>query len=142
MFEHLKKYDIRDKDSWMDMPELGPQARLLLRPAGEANPPYYNALIRRIGKERRAARDVTVDDLRKHRDHDRQLYPLYVISSWENVLDSDGNSVPFDRELAKELCSVLPAQIFDRLRNYAAAPENFVPEDEELPPDPADIAGN
>ena len=140
MFEHLKKLDVSNATAWFDIPEAGPDARLAVKPANEANPHYYNALIRIVGKGRRPAKQVTVEDLDRHRENDRKLYARYVIVGWEKLRNDDGE-IPFSREHAEELCDFLPDWIFDRLRNFASQPENFLPEDEELP-DPEEIAGN
>lgn len=141
MFEHLKKLDVSSATAWFDFPEAGPDARLAVKPANEANPHYYNALIRTVGKGRRPAKQVTVEDLDRHRNNDRNLYPRYVIVGWEGLTDENGESIPFSRDAATELCVALPDWLFDRLRNFASQPENFLPEDEELP-DPQEIAGN
>jgi hypothetical protein len=143
MFEHLKKLEVRDAMSWFDLPEIGEGARLRIKPAAESNAQYYNALIRGVGagNNRRKAKQITAEDLQKHRNLDRKLYPNYVIVGWENVKDAEGESVEFSREVARELCDSLPDWLFDSLRNHASQPENFLPEGEELP-SAEDIAGN
>jgi hypothetical protein len=136
MFEHLKRLDVAASTSWLDMPELGKEARLLLRPATEANPAYYNAMLKRAAKRvRRLARadSVTVDDVRQNRDDDRDLFPLHVIVDWEGVRDDQGEVVPHSRDAAKELCQQLPEWSFDRVRSHAATPERFLPEGEDDP---------
>ena len=142
MFDHLKKLDVKDATSWVEMPELGPEAEICIRPATEANAPYYNALIRRVGKGRRAVKQLTAADLERHRDDDRALYGKLVLAGWKGVLDVEGQEIPFSRDAASELCEKLPGWLFDRLRNHASQPENFLGEDEEALPDPQEVAGN
>lgn len=133
MFEHLKKFEISEATSWLNMPELGDGARILLAPANDSNPHYYNAMLRASGDRVRAmvrSDKITAEDAAHNRDDDRTLYPKFVIRSWENVMGMDGTSVPFSRENAKELCAVLPNHLMDRIRNHAATPERFYATDE------------
>lgn len=152
MFEHLKNYEVGQAMSWLEMPELGPKARLLLKPATEANKPYYNAMLRLSGKRARnmaKTGSISVEDLQKNRDEDRVLYPKHVVEGWEFVeteqdrgrADEDKEYVQFTAELAAELCRKLPNHLFDRVRNHAATPEQFYPED-DMPPEPEVLAGN
>jgi len=150
MFENLKKFEIREALSWMELPELGPKARILLAPATEANPAYYNAMLKLSGKRVRAmvkSDSITAEDAAQNRDDDRQLYPRFVIRGWENFqgdgegLDEHGH-VPFSREHARKLCDALPSHLMDRLRNHASTPERFYAEDDVAPPDAEELAGN
>ncbi len=152
MFEHLKTYEVGQAKSWLEMPELGDRARLLLSPATESNKPYYNAMLKLSGKRARTmARHgkMSVADLQKNRDEDRILYPKYVISGWEFVETEEDVDLPkeekvyveFSLDMARELCRALPAHLFDRIRNHAATPEQFYPDD-EIPPDAEELAEN
>ena len=151
MFKNLDKFDIRNARAWLDMPECGPKARILLAPATEANPNYYNAMLKMAGKRlRRLGKTdrITADDAMQSRDEDRELYPLFVIKDWEYVegddaadMDEDGH-VPYNRLNAQKLCYQMPPHMMDRVRNEASTPERFYPDDEIVPPDPADIAEN
>lgn len=150
MFDHLKKFEIREALSWLEMPELGPKARILVAPATEANPAYYNAMLKLSGKRVRAmvrSDQITAEDAAQNRDDDRELYPRYVIRGWEQVqgsgdgLDENGH-VPFTRENAVKLCRVLPAHLMDRVRNHASTPERFYAPDELPPLDADELAGN
>lgn len=144
-FAHLQKLDVAQAKCWMDVPEISPGARLLLVPATEANPGYYNAMLRMSGRRARQAvrtEKIDAEHLAQNRADDRVLYPLHVIVGWEGVLDDQGNPVAWSREEAKDLCEQLPAWLFDRIRNHAATPERFLPEDEPEAPDAAELAGN
>jgi hypothetical protein len=141
-FDHLQVNT--QKALWVDMPELGPNARVCLRPASEANKPYFNAMLKRSGlRARRIARTdrISVEDAEQNRAEDRDLYPRYVIANWEGVLDVNHKPVPFSQDHARELCAKLPAWLFDRLRNAASTPERFL-SDDDLVPDPLELSGN
>jgi hypothetical protein len=145
MFEHLHKLDIREAMSWMDLPEIAPKARILLKPATEANRPYFNAMLKMSGKRvRHMARSdmMTVEDLAQNREDDRVLFPRYVIAGWEGFPDMEGNDVPHSVDHAADFCRQCPDWIFDRVRNHAGTQERFVPEEDDLPPDPAELAKN
>lgn len=142
MFKHLKKLDVAGATSWIDLPEVAPDARLMLRPAGEANPAYFNAMLKRSGKRlRNISRTdiVSPADLAQNRADDRELFALHVVVGWEGVLDDQDQPVQFSRENAKEFLEQLPDWVFDRVRNHAATPERFV---QESLPDPKVLVGN
>lgn len=140
-FDHLR---VDGQTLWVDMPELGPKARICVNPATEANKPYFNAMLKRAGlRARRIARTerISVDDAEQNRSEDRDLYPKHVLVTWEGVLDKDRSAVPFTADNSRELCAKLPDWLFDKLRNAAATPERFLDDGEDLP-DPATVAGN
>jgi hypothetical protein len=137
--------EIESRTEWLPLPEVTPKAKLLVRPATEENPGYYNGFLRALsGKGQRLARakKLTKEDSEQVREADRKLFPRYVIVNWEGILDTDGNKVPFSRDHVTEFCAKLPGWIFDQVRNFASTPENFLPEDEEPTPDAEEISGN
>lgn len=141
-FDHL---EVGQATAWFEMPEVSPKARICVRPATEANPAYYNAMLRRSGaRVRRLQRTetITAADTDQNRSEDRELYPRFVLLNWEGILDKDNNPVPFTADRAREFCAKLPAWLFDRLRNFAATPERFVPEGSVPTPDGHTLAGN
>lgn len=151
MFKNLNRFDIRKAMSWCDMPELGKRARILLKPATDANPAYYNAMLKKSGKRVRAlvkSDEITAEDAALNRDDDRELYPQFVIAGWEFVegeagtdgVDDDGHVI-FNRKHAAQLCEQLPNHLMDRLRNHASTPERFYGPG-EAPPDPEELSGN
>ena len=151
MFKNLDKFDISNATAWLDMPELGPKARILLAPATEVNANYHNAMLKMSGKRiRRMAKSdrLTAEDAAQSRDEDRELYPLFVIRGWEHFegdeaddLDEDGH-VPYNRRNAQILCKEMPTHMMDRVRHEASTPERFYPDDEIAPPDAAELAEN
>ena len=98
MFENLKKFEIGQSLYWLDMPELGAKARILLAPAGEANPQYYNAMLKMSGARVRAlakSQTLTAENAEQSRDEDRELFPLFVIKSWENLGATEADFLGF-----------------------------------------------
>ncbi len=97
---------------------------LEVAPAGEPNKPYFTALTRYAMKNQRRMRGNPniIDDTRKL---DRELYPQFVVKGWRNVPDTAGNEVPFSAKRAAEFLALLPAQIFDDLREFCADLDNY-----------------
>ncbi len=152
MFERLEHYKVDKATAWFDIPELGSNARLKLRPATEANKPYYNAFLRFSGKRVRGRAHTTVvttDDLVKDRTNNRNLFPKHIIIDWEKVetaedidrSEEEKEYIPYTLDHAKELCQKLPDHIFDRMREFTVIPASFYDEDDLLP-DSEDLAGN
>lgn len=146
MFEHLSKLDVLPgATTFVDLPEVTPKARIICKPATEANQAYFNAMMKRSGaRARRMVRTdrITVEDAQQNREEDRELFPRYVLVGWEGILDKDNQPVPFSADHAKQFCAKLPDWLFDRIRNAAATPERFVPEGGEDRPDAKALAGN
>lgn len=152
MFKKLDRFDVSRATSWVDMPELGADARICVKPATDANLPYFNAMMERAGKRARViirTDKITAEDAAANRDDDRVLYPRFVIVNWEGIdgdpstaqpgeLDGAGHVV-HSRRAAEQLCKLLPAHLMDRVRNHAATPERFYG---EAPARADDIAGN
>lgn len=137
--------EVRQSTAWVEMPELGDGARVAVKPATEANPTYYNNLLRRAAaRARRMARTdrVTVEDAAANRSDDRDLFPKYVLVNWEKVLDTKGKAVPFNADTSKEFCAKLPDWLFDRIRNVASTPERFLSDGDTPDPEPEDLVGN
>lgn len=151
MFDHLKDYT-PDGTAWLPMPELGERAELQLRPATEQNQQYFNAMLKASGKRVRTmarGKQISTHDVEKNRSEDRRLYPRFVLVGWRHVETAESRNkswddkvfVEFTPEHAAELCEKLPPHLFDRVRNFAASPEEFYPDD-ELPPASEELAGN
>jgi hypothetical protein len=145
MFDHLKKLDVRGCTAWMDLPEVSRDARLHMKPIGEFNEGYVNAMLKMSARRMRHAVKVDDLDLSKEeniqmRAEDRELYPLYVIIDWEGVLDDNGEPVECTEDARREFCEQLPNWIFDRVRTFAATPEKFL--GKEAVPNAGELAKN
>jgi len=147
MFAYLKKLDVRERTSWIELPWITPGARLKLRPAGEANPGYFNAMLARAARRlaalqaRGGADALRVEDVAQNRAEDVALFPDHVVVGWEGILDDQGRTVDFSRENCAALLAALPEWIVDKIRNHAGSPERFLAPGEEAPPDAAPLDG-
>ena len=136
-FGNLEKLEISQSRSWIDLPEVGAGARLLVVPATESNPAYYNAMLRlSTARSKMAVRSnqITAKMVDDNRSDDRQLYPDLVIVDWENIVDENGEPAQFTRDNCADFCAQLPSWLFDRIRNEASTPERFL--------DVEDLVGN
>lgn len=144
-FDHLSDLEINvGATTRVELPEVAPKAVLIVKPATEANAPYFNAMLRRTGaRARRMARTdrITAEDAEMNRADDRELFPRYVLVNWEGIVTKAGEPVPFNADNAREFCAKLPAWLFDRVRNQAATPERFLEAGDDLP-DTKALSGN
>jgi hypothetical protein len=139
-FSYLKKLEVKDRTARYDMFQISSEPVLIVRPATEANKPYFNAVLRKSRKNSRALRAGAINRamITENREQDRELFPRYVIVGWENVVDVNGESVEFSPDNCRGFLDALPDWIFDDVRNFAGDSANFV---DELP-DAETMAGN
>lgn len=138
-YQHLS---IKDATSWLEMPEVAPNAKILLKPAAESNAGYYNAMLKlSAARIRQMARkgSAGAEEVAQSREEDRQLFPRHVIAGWEGIPDVEGNMAPFNLDNASKWVQALPDWLFDRIRNAAGSPERFT---QSPPPNVKDLAGN
>lgn len=125
-FSHLKKLEIAGTAEY-PMPELGEGTVLTVKPSGESNKEYFNALLRATGAgKRQKKRKVDAAMVAEIRNQDKELYPKYVIVGWEGLYDAKGAKVKFSPEAAADLLAQLPDYIFDGVRGFCGEPESFV----------------
>lgn len=143
-FAHLKKLEVAGKTAWLTLDDLEGSPRVCVRYAGQSNHGYFNALLKRSGSRNRKllSGKMDVQMLEDNIDDDRELFPIHVITGWEGVEDDNGKAVPFSRAACAELCEALPNWIFDKIRTFAATPERFLEEGEELAPDGEELSKN
>ncbi len=114
---------------------------LVMKPANEDNPAYFNALLKRQRRGRRG-RNITVKDLRRLRDDDIELLPKHCAVGFVEgtVVDATGKPVEFSEDECRQLFQAIVSvpggrDIFDDFRNEVAEPTTFVevvdPEDVE-----------
>ena len=143
-FDHLQ---IDDATAVFPLPWLSPKAKLICRPAVEANRPFYEALLRTSGARQRASLTtvttlkVDPENSRQDRREDRNIYPGLVVVGWEGITNRQGQEVEFSVDACGSFLRALPDWIFDRLRLFAMRPDNFVREAAPLP-DAATLVGN
>lgn len=112
---------------------------LVVRPATEATKPYYNALLKRAGKNVRAvsAGAISAGMVSENRDEDRRLFPAHIVVTWGYVRadgsevegrmpDAEGKDIPFSAEACADFLRALPDWLFDDVRQFCSNPANFV----------------
>lgn len=106
----------------------GKTPKLHMKPAVQANAPYFNALLKIAAKNAKSvqAGQVNTGMISETRDQDRELFPKHVITGWSDMPDADGAEVKFSAETCRDFLDQLPDHIFDVIRNFATTPENFV----------------
>lgn len=131
MFKYLKDVDVKGtvaKEYELHQIPLDPVPVLMLKPATEANKPYFNALLKQSGKALANMRSgsITAKMTAERREQDKALYAKYIIDGWKNIPDENGQFVPFNKKNCEEFLEQLPDWIFDDVRAYAAKPENYL----------------
>lgn len=134
-FSHLKNLQIQDGHTveytfW----EIAGEPFLNVRPAGEANKNFFNALLKKnkqSARRSRKAKSVTTETLADARREDIDLFVQYIISGWGRVENMDGELVPFSRESCAEFLNAIPGDMFDSLRIFCLNMDNFR-EDESM----------
>lgn len=132
-FSHLTAYDPKGRKAWYPVPIKG-APRLHMLHAGDSNHGYINGLANinsSKGATRRAkatsgdaagAMDASVDV-------DRELFPRYVITDWDGVVDADGNLVPFSADACREFLDALPNWIVRGISSFASSARNVLPDE-------------
>lgn len=144
-FDRLR---IEQATATFDMPWVAPGAKLICRPANEANTAWHEALLKVSGARVRAAGAAaqgTRGDLaasKQDRDDDRRIYPGTVVVGWAGILNRKNEAVPFSIDACAALLRQLPSWIIDRLRVFAMRPENFIAPSAVPAPDAVALAGN
>lgn len=126
-FSHLRALEVRDKTARCTIYQIKGEPVLVVRPATEANKPYFNAVLKRTRKNVRAVQAGAISQamIAENRSEDRELFPKHVVVGWEGVSDSHGAAVPFSEEACAEFLEALPDWLFDEVRNFAGNSANF-----------------
>jgi hypothetical protein len=129
-FSHLKSLDVRDKTAPYTIHQIAGAPVLTVRPATEANKPYFNAVLKRSRNNVRALKAGALSQamIAENREQDRELFPRFVVIGWADVVDSQGAVVPFTAANCADFLRALPDWIFDDLRNFAGDSVNFAGE--------------
>jgi|TARA_Y100000310_G_scaffold160698_2_gene160516 hypothetical protein len=121
--------------------ELADEPVLVVTPAAETNRPYYQTMLRRMGKQQ--GRKISAAIVRENRDDDRELYAKYIVVGWRGVMNKAQKEVPFSRENCADFLKALPNHIFDGLRTHCGELLNFLEDEEGIDPDELEAsAGN
>ena len=126
-FSHLKKLEVKDKTAEYSIDQIEGEPTFVMKPATEANKPYFNALLKQSRKKVRAVQVGSVNSklIKENRAEDRELFPKYVIVDWKNVTDNKGKKSPFTEENCAQYLEALPDWSFDLVRAFASTSENF-----------------
>ena len=129
-FSHLKQYNA-DESETKEYPltELSGDYVLIVKQANESNKPYMSEVLRQSGGGRgQRKKKIKIDGkyLEKIREMDKEIYPKFVITGWKGVVDSDGKEVKYSEKKCAEFLQALPDWIFNPLREFCVAPENFL----------------
>jgi hypothetical protein len=131
-FSHLKPMELtKDVTARYTIHQItvnGKTPTLILKPAAQINTTYFNELLKSAAKNAKAisAGQLSTSMIDENREQDRVLFPKHVIVGWEDMLDADGTELAFDKNDCKDFIDALPDHIWDAVRNFATAPENFV----------------
>ncbi len=127
-FDYLKKFEVKDNTAEYTIFQIDGEPTLILKPAVESNKPYFNSVLRKSRKKVKAAQAGSINSqmIKENRAEDRELFPKYVIVGWKNVVDNEGKESPFSEENCSDFINSLPDWLFDQIRTFASASENFV----------------
>lgn len=101
------------------------EPKLVVKPAGEPNKPYFNEMLRRAEQLQKSKAKVSVELVQQHRERDRDLFPKYVIIGWVDVKDKDGVAVPYTQADCRAFLDALDDDQFDQLRDFCKDLSNF-----------------
>ena len=145
-FNHVRKLAVASSaTSTFTFYQIQGRPSLTVKPTGEANPPYMNAMFKRSKGVARRLRsgDMSVDLLEETRDIDLKLYPKFVVQGWNDVETDSGEKAPFNPDLVAQFLEALPEDIFDELRAHCGDLANFRDDGDGLHEDDVEaIAGN
>ena len=111
---------------------------LIGRIAGEANKPYYSALLLKAGASARRLRSnanrLTPEMIAQNRQQDIDLFPKFVLTGWEGPdgsvgpVDASGEPVAYTEDACRAFLSALDDTDVDFIRNEFATVTNFLPD--------------
>lgn len=131
-FSYLKNLDVKNKTAHYPIHQIAGTPVLIMKPATEANKPYFNAVLKKSRRNVRALKAGAINQvmIAENREQDRELFPRFVVTGWEDLVDAKGEAVEFNRENCEAFLRALPDWIFDEVRNFAGDSINFT---EDMP---------
>lgn len=135
-FQHLSKLRVAD-DATAEFTffRIVGEPTLTVRHAGDTNPDFLNAVLKKpkkLARQARRARQVTAQSIDQARLEDIQLFARVIVTGWSGVKDSEGNEVEFSRENLIDFLTAIPPDMFNELRAFCLDIENFREEGEEM----------
>lgn len=131
-FGHFESMDVKaDTTAEMTLHQIdvgGVSPTLVMKPATDVNKPYFNALLKRSGRNMRQvqAGKITAGLIEDNRSEDKELFPKYVIVDWRDMLDAKGKPIKFSEADCREFIGAIPNWLFDDIAQYAKNPQNFL----------------
>ena len=128
-FQHLAKLRVQD-DATAEFTffRIVGEPTLTVRHAGDTNPDFLNAVLKkpkRLQRAARRARQITAASIDSARMEDIQLFARCIVVGWSGVLDSQGEEVEFTRENLIDFLTAIPPDMFNELRAFCLDIENF-----------------
>jgi hypothetical protein len=107
---------------------------LIVKPAGSENKKLFNAILAEDGADMRrrlTQQKISSEMVEKNRAQTVRLYPEHVVVGWENVVDDDGNQVPFSTQACARFFEMLGEvgggnSVIDELTAFCNEMSNFV----------------
>jgi hypothetical protein len=136
LFSHLKDYEVKATDTLameLTHPAFGDDPIVLKgKYCGTSNKEYNKAVMQWSATARRGSRDGVVkvgevsDGLIAEKVAlDRKLFPLHVITGWDNVKDEKGAPAAYSLEACQEFFANIPDEIFHSIHGTFSNAANF-----------------
>lgn len=131
-FSNVAKLKFDGKPVPYIIEELEGHPTLFVLPANDSNEELLNYVLKNSAKLQRIARQkADANVLAATRKQDRDTYSRFVIKGWDDVVEANGQAVPFTAENCHAFLTALPDFIFDRLRTFCMDATNFMNVDED-----------
>lgn len=135
-FSHVTKaLDTSNKTVKFEFDMLDTVPVAIVRPATQSNPDYFSKAMQigaDITKSLKRGKGLSRDTMKKLRERDYELFPKYVIVSWEvPPVDASGAPVDMTPENCEQFLRALPEYVFEEFRNFVGNEYNFLDHSEE-----------
>ena len=125
------RLEIEHRTAEYPISQLHPGGVLIVQSATTSNTAYQEALI--AWNARQPRRDGEVGESKEvdqNRGRDREVYPGSVVVGWKKIWNKAADKeAEYSLELCKQFMLQIPNYMFDELRLFCIAPENFVERD-------------
>ena len=118
-------YGTDKEESWIDLPDdNGVDVRFKLAYPNGSNCDFTKEFEKEIRPHRRRLRKGQVISTDIMREAKVKVFCKTVLKDWENVLDREGEPIPFSEDAAIQLLTALPV-LYDILEAEASSISNF-----------------
>lgn len=146
-FSNVEQLSVAGKTARYEVPRLAgfdPAKPVVIigRYAGASNKALNNALLKEMGfKTRNVKKGFSPAMLERQRAAIRKLFPRHVFTDWENMVDVEGNEVPFSIAHAEQFCAKIDDEYLADIREFFEDESEFYNEDSPRI-DAEEVAGN